>query len=82
MVCASCLTFGKNSLNDCLPISLIKFRTMLLYTFIAEAEVDHFAERSIDEVYYLWRLAGGDLETVLKKEGLIKSAPPVNKLSK
>lgn len=55
---------------------------MLLYTFIAEAEVDHFAERSIDEVYYLWRLAGGDLETVLKKEGLIKSAPPVNKLSK
>ena len=46
----------------------------IIFVFLTEAEIDHLAERSIDEVYYLWRLAGGDLETVLKKEGLIKSS--------
>ena len=50
--------------------------------FFPEADMDHLAERSIDEVFCLWQLAGGDLESTLKKEGLIKSAPPVNKLSK
>ncbi len=52
------------------------------FELCAEAEIDHLSERSIDEVYYLWRLAGGDLKSALKKEGLIKSAPPVNKLCK
>ncbi|XP_053401999.1 TBC domain-containing protein kinase-like protein [Mercenaria mercenaria] len=38
---------------------------------------DHLSERSMEEVYYLWRLAGGDLEAVLKKVGMIKAKPPV-----
>ncbi|XP_076117916.1 TBC domain-containing protein kinase-like protein [Mytilus galloprovincialis] len=38
---------------------------------------DHLSERSMDEVYYLWRLAGGDLEGVLKSQGLVKTKPPV-----
>ena len=38
---------------------------------------DHLSERSFDEVYYLWRLAGGDLEGVLKSQGLVKTKPPV-----
>ena len=60
---------------------IVKIKGIYLFVRV-EADIDHLAERSIDEVYYLWRLAGGDLETALKKEGLIKSAPPINKLAK
>ncbi|XP_033118015.1 TBC domain-containing protein kinase-like protein [Anneissia japonica] len=41
------------------------------------ADIDHLAMRSIEEVYYLWGLAGGDLESELKKKGLIRSHPPI-----
>ncbi|KAI5616871.1 TBC domain-containing protein kinase-like protein, partial [Silurus asotus] len=34
-------------------------------------------ERSVDEVYYLWCLAGGDLEKELTNKGIIQSKPPV-----
>ena len=37
--------------------------------------VDHLTELS--EVYYLWYLAGGDLEGELKKAGIIRTQPPV-----
>ncbi|KAK2151091.1 hypothetical protein LSH36_376g04007 [Paralvinella palmiformis] len=50
--------------------------------FNMEDPIDHLSERSFDEVYYLWGLAGGDLEMVLKKAGLIRSSPPITKLSK
>ncbi|XP_071951591.1 TBC domain-containing protein kinase-like protein isoform X2 [Antedon mediterranea] len=40
-------------------------------------DIDHLAMRSIDEVYYLWGLAGGDLESELKKKTLIRSHPPI-----
>ncbi|XP_072022504.1 TBC domain-containing protein kinase-like protein [Amphiura filiformis] len=38
---------------------------------------DHLAQRSIEEVYYLWGLAGGDLEGELKKKGLLRTHPPI-----
>jgi TBC domain-containing protein kinase-like protein len=41
-----------------------------------------FRCRTIDQVYYLWRLAGGDLITVLKNAGLIKISPSISKISK
>lgn len=41
---------------------------------------DHLFHRSMEEVYYLWRLAGGDLESVLKRAGMIKSRPPITLL--
>jgi len=40
-------------------------------------DLDYLSERSIEEVYYLWTLAGGDLEAVLRKAGKIKAKPPV-----
>lgn len=43
-------------------------------------KVDNLSQRTMEEVYYLWRLAGGDLESVLKRAGLIKSRPPVTLL--
>ncbi|PKU37336.1 tbc domain-containing protein kinasehypothetical protein [Limosa lapponica baueri] len=38
---------------------------------------DYLAERSIEEVYYLWCLAGGDLEKELVNKEIIRSKPPV-----
>ncbi|XP_074650815.1 TBC domain-containing protein kinase-like protein isoform X2 [Tubulanus polymorphus] len=40
-------------------------------------DVDHLAERSMSEVYYLWTLSGGYINSVLKKAGLTKTNPPV-----
>lgn len=45
-------------------------------------EDDDLAKRSIEEVYYLWRLAGGDLEGSLKKAVLVKSKPPITATSR
>lgn len=33
--------------------------------------------RKMDELYYLWHLAGGDMTVELKKQGLIRSRPPI-----
>ena len=38
---------------------------------------DHLSERPLQEVYYLWSLAGGDPEVEMKKAGVIQSRPPV-----
>lgn len=32
---------------------------------------------SLNQIYYLWQLAGGDVQQELKKEGLIKSEAPI-----
>ncbi|XP_062514712.1 TBC domain-containing protein kinase-like protein isoform X2 [Corticium candelabrum] len=44
-------------------------------------EEDHLAQRPLSEVYYLWTLAGGDLESELKKQGRMKSKPPIMQLA-
>ncbi|XP_066591371.1 TBC domain-containing protein kinase-like protein [Prorops nasuta] len=33
--------------------------------------------RKMDELYYLWQLAGGDIIMELKKQGLIRTRPPI-----
>ncbi|XP_028047204.1 TBC domain-containing protein kinase-like protein isoform X2 [Monomorium pharaonis] len=33
--------------------------------------------RKMDELYYLWQLAGGDITVDLKKQSLIRSRPPI-----
>lgn len=38
---------------------------------------DHLNERPLREVYYLWSLAGGDLEVELQRVGLLPSKPPI-----
>uniref|UniRef100_V9KC16 TBC domain-containing protein kinase-like protein n=1 Tax=Callorhinchus milii TaxID=7868 RepID=V9KC16_CALMI len=42
---------------------------------------EYLLERSIAEVYYLWCLAGGDLEKELTNKGIIRSKPPICTLS-
>ncbi|KAM7394360.1 hypothetical protein PAMP_021171 [Pampus punctatissimus] len=43
---------------------------------------DYLSERAIDEVYYLWCLAGGDLEKELTNKEIIQSKPPICTLPK
>ncbi|XP_035208219.1 TBC domain-containing protein kinase-like protein isoform X2 [Stegodyphus dumicola] len=43
---------------------------------------DHLAERPLQEVYYLWQLAGGDLEAELRRQELIRAKPPIVTISK
>jgi len=38
---------------------------------------DHLACRPIEEVFHLWRLAGGDIFTELKRHGLLNTKPPL-----
>lgn len=38
--------------------------------------------RKMDELYYLWQLAGGDITGELKKQGLIRSTPPILSIPK
>ncbi|XP_035387767.1 TBC domain-containing protein kinase-like protein [Electrophorus electricus] len=38
---------------------------------------DYLSERTVDEVYHLWCLAGGDLEKELTNKDIIQSKPPV-----
>uniref|UniRef100_A0A914UHY9 TBC domain-containing protein kinase-like protein n=1 Tax=Plectus sambesii TaxID=2011161 RepID=A0A914UHY9_9BILA len=36
--------------------------------------------RPIEQVYYLWKLSGSTVETILAKKGIIKLKPPINTL--
>uniref|UniRef100_A0A8C0GX11 TBC domain-containing protein kinase-like protein n=1 Tax=Chelonoidis abingdonii TaxID=106734 RepID=A0A8C0GX11_CHEAB len=47
-----------------------------------DEDCDYLAERSIEEVYYLWCLAGGDLEKELVNKEIIRSKPPICTLPK
>ncbi|XP_043483244.1 TBC domain-containing protein kinase-like protein isoform X1 [Leptopilina heterotoma] len=38
---------------------------------------DKIITRKMEELYYLWQLAGGDITVELKKQGLIRSRPPI-----
>ncbi|GIY35720.1 TBC domain-containing protein kinase-like protein [Caerostris extrusa] len=43
---------------------------------------DHLLKRPLQELYYLWQLAGGDLEAELRRQELIKAKPPIVTISK
>jgi len=49
-------------------------------TIEKEFSDDHLSQRSMAEVFYLWKLAGGDVEAVLRKAGLAKTKVPVHLL--
>ncbi|KAM4707587.1 TBC domain-containing protein kinase-like protein isoform 2-T2 [Discoglossus pictus] len=42
-----------------------------------DVDGDFLEERSIEEIYHLWCLAGGDLEKELISKGIIRSKPPI-----
>lgn len=56
---------------------------MILFNLpLIDINSDYLAERSIEEVYYLWCLAGGDLEKELVNKEIIRSKPPICTLPK
>lgn len=67
-----CLLIKTNS-----EITVILFNLLLI-----DINSDYLAERSIEEVYYLWCLAGGDLEKELVNKEIIRSKPPICTLPK
>ncbi|ETE58473.1 TBC domain-containing protein kinase-like protein, partial [Ophiophagus hannah] len=75
-----CLTFHPSKrptpgklLND----SVFSEISPLYPTFHTPESSDYLAERTIEEVYYLWCLAGGDLEKELVNKDIIRSKPPI-----
>ena len=52
----------------------------MFYLTLVEFSDDHLSQRSMAEVFYLWKLAGGDVEAVLRKAGLAKTKVPVHLL--
>lgn len=49
--------------------------------FLIESDI-LLEERTIDEVYYLWCIAGGDAINSFKKAFLVRPEPPVTTLPK
>lgn len=43
---------------------------------------EDFEKFTINELYHWWQLAGGDVQLELKKQGLIRSSPPILSLPK
>lgn len=55
-----------------------KLVNLILNLFFVDVDdEDYLAERSVNEVYYLWGLAGGDVENELRRNGLLQSRPPI-----
>lgn len=53
------------------------------FTSSTEIETGHsFEIFTINELYHWWQLAGGDVHLELKKQGLIRSSPPILSLPK
>ena len=51
-------------------------------TNIEENAQSKVITRKMDELYYLWQLAGGDITVELKRQGLIRSRPPILSIPK
>ncbi|XP_046853443.1 TBC domain-containing protein kinase-like protein isoform X2 [Xenia sp. Carnegie-2017] len=60
-------------------LGVFRSRDLELPVHLNEEKIsdDLLQERSLQEVYHLWTLAGGDVVAELKKHNLIKSTPPV-----
>lgn len=86
----------KEFVDSCLQIYPTKRKTpeeLLKLPIFAEYLKKHAQEkeenlyknvivRKMDELYYLWQLAGGDITVDMKKQGLIRSRPPILSIPK
>ncbi|KOX67936.1 TBC domain-containing protein kinase-like protein [Melipona quadrifasciata] len=65
-----------------IPEELLKLPIFEKFLLQNEKEIEknlyrNIIVRKMDELYYLWQLAGGDITVELKKQGLIRSRPPI-----
>lgn len=67
----------------CLLLKTKSEITVIVFNLpLIDISSDYLAERSIEEVYYLWCLAGGDLEKELVNKEIIRPKPPICTLPK
>lgn len=60
---------------------LLRYQLQAEQSFcLSDYNEDHLSLRAMEEVYYLWQLAGGELFGALKREGLVKTKPPIHLL--
>lgn len=60
---------------------LLRYKLQAEQSFcLSDYNEDHLSLRAMEEVYYLWQLAGGELFGSLKREGLVKTKPPIHLL--
>ncbi|CAH1778018.1 unnamed protein product [Owenia fusiformis] len=70
-------------LNGCCMFSTgLRCQNLELSDFsqVEDEELEPLRELDIDQVYYLWQLAGGDIIRTLDNAGKIKSRPPITNL--
>lgn len=70
-----------------IPEELLKLPIFSKFSLKSEQEKEenlykNVILRKMDELYYLWQLAGGDITVELKKQGLIRSRPPILSIPK
>ncbi len=64
------------------PTMSLRCRLEQLNGFEEDEDEDAFNVLTLEEIYYLWRLAGGDVISELRKRGLVVTKPPILSLSK
>lgn len=81
----SCLQIRSSDRSTVDELVKLPIFESLLVNSIQEQEdklYNNIISRKMDELYYLWQLAGGDMTVELKKQGLIRSRPPILSLPK
>ena len=78
-VCSSTVE-GSLSISDVVWLCDVVLCEMPDDDDVAGGAGDLLSWRHISEIYYLWKLAGGDLEGSLRKAGLIRQYPPITQL--
>jgi hypothetical protein len=46
----------------------------------SELEQLGYTEKTLDEIFYLWKLCGSNVENILARKGAIKTRPPLSTL--
>ncbi|XP_043267019.1 TBC domain-containing protein kinase-like protein isoform X2 [Venturia canescens] len=76
----ACLAIRPSARKTCEELLQLPLFKDLAENDIKEKSVNVYKNvtiRRMDELYYLWQLAGGDMTIELKKQGLIRSRPPI-----
>lgn len=81
----ACLEIRPSARKTCEELLQLPLFKDLVENDVKEKPVNLYQNvtvRRMDELYYLWQLAGGDMTIELKKQGLIRSRPPILSIPK
>ncbi|XP_011298029.1 TBC domain-containing protein kinase-like protein [Fopius arisanus] len=75
--CLQVRSSQRKSARELLKLQLFDSFTLRDVKNLEEGIYKNIIVRNMEELYYLWQLAGGDMTVELKKNGLIRSRPPI-----